>query len=201
MNYTNTALILIGFQNDYFSPNGILRSFIEESGKVTNILSNTVHLLTELANTPTSIVATPIMFTPDYQEIDDEPVGILSVIKELGAFQVNQSGSQTIPELLNFGDRIDYIIGKHGLNAFSNTELANYLYDRGIKHVVVVGTVTAVCIDSTARCAAELGFHVTILRDCTSSRTVFEQEFYCKHIFPIYANVMDHLSLLTLLNE
>ena len=201
MNYKNTALILVGFQNDYFSPNGILRNIVEESRKVTNILSNTMHLITGLVNTPTSIVATPIMFTSDYQELEPEPVGILSVIKELRAFQADQPGSETIPELLSFGDRIDYIVGKHGLNAFSNTELANYLYDRDIKHVVVAGTVTAVCVDSTARCAAELGFHVAILRDCTSSRTVFEQEFYCKHIFPIYANVTDHLSLLALLNE
>ncbi|MCF8000066.1 MAG: cysteine hydrolase, partial [Methylovulum sp.] len=84
---------------------------------------------------------------------------------------------------------------------FFQQTVRSIVYDRDIKHVVVAGTVTAVCVDSTARCAAELGFHVAILRDCTSSRTVFEQEFYCKHIFPIYANVTDHLSLLALLNE
>ena len=200
MEYTNTALILIGFQNDYFSPNGILRSVIEESGKVTNILTNTISLISSLTDTCVPIVATPIMFTENYEELEEDPVGILKTIKEVSAFQTNREGSKTIPELLQFGDRIDYITGKHGLNAFSNTELENYLKARAIKNVIIAGTVTSICIDSTGRCAAELGFNVTILSDCTSSRTIFEQEFYCKNIFPIYANVLDHQKLISLMH-
>lgn len=199
MNYSNTALILIGFQNDYFSSDGILRTVIEESGKVTNILANTIDLISKLSETVMPIVATPIMFTENYQELDDEPVGILRTIKEMGAFQTGKPGSQTIPELLQFDDRIDYIAGKHGLNAFSNTELEIYLRARNIKNLLIAGTVTSICIDSTARCAAELGFNVMVLSDCTSSRTIFEQEFYCKNIFPIYAKVLDHNKLIFLM--
>lgn len=55
-----TALILIGFQNDYFSKDGILRRVVEESSKVTGILSNTLHLIKDLEDV--LIIATYYFF-------------------------------------------------------------------------------------------------------------------------------------------
>ena len=89
MNTNNTALLLIGFQNDYFAPNGILHGIVEESSKVTNALSNTIHLLDCLEPTSVLIVETPIFFTSSYEEIV-EPIGILKTIKEVGALLLSQ---------------------------------------------------------------------------------------------------------------
>ncbi|SRR5579883_245355 len=190
-----TALILIGYQNDYFAVNGILHNVVEESAKVTNVLVNTVHLIEQLLATPVLLISTPILFTPNYEELV-EPVGILKIIKEVGAFQAGTKGAETIPELLPFKERIIEVSGKRGLNAFSCTELDTVLKRRQITHVVLAGTVTSICIDSTGRAAHERGYHVTILADCTSARTNFEQDFYCEHIFPLYANVISHSQLL-----
>ena len=60
----------------------------------------------------------------------------------------------------------------------------------GIEEVVVCGAVTSICIDSTGRAAHERGYRVTILSDCTASRTPYEQEFYCENIFPLYSKVL-----------
>jgi nicotinamidase-related amidase len=196
MNPHNTALLLIGFQNDYFSPNGILHGVIEESSKVTNALANTVHLLTALEATPVLLIETPIFFTPGYEELI-EPVGILKTIKDVGAFQAGTEGSKTIDELSPFQHRIQQVPGKRGFNAFINTNLNETLKQHQITNIVLAGTVTSVCIDSTGRYAREQGYHVTILADCTSARTVFEQSFYCDNIFPLYANVIDHIGLLS----
>ena len=76
------------------------------------------------------------------------------------------------------------------LNAFSNTELGATLEARGIEEVVLAGVVTSICIDSTGRAAAERGYRVSVLEDCTAGRTDFEQEFYCGSIFPLYARVV-----------
>lgn len=194
-----TALILIGYQNDYFSPSGILHSIIEESSKVTNVLANTVHLLQCLASTSVLTITTPIFFTPDYEELID-PIGILKKIKDVGAFQMGTTGSQTIEELIPFADQILEVPGKRGFNAFINTNLNEVLKEKGITNVVIAGAVTSICIDSTGRFAQENGYNVTILRDCTSARTVLEQEFYCDNIFPLYAQVMTHTLLLDQLN-
>jgi nicotinamidase-related amidase len=191
-----TALILIGYQNDYFSPSGILYGVIEESSKVTNVIANTVHLLQCLASTPALIITTPIFFTSNYEELID-PIGILNTIKEVNAFQMGTPGSETIEELYSFKDRIMEVPGKRGFNAFINTNLDEILKEKGITDVVLAGAVTSICIDSTGRSAHEKGYHVIILSDCTSARTVFEQGFYCSSIFPLYAEVMAHTELLS----
>ena len=192
---SSTALILIGYQNDYFSEDGILHSVIEEVERVNHVLSNTLDLIRQLTDTQALIIATPIIFTEDYSELQ-EPAGILKVVKENKAFCANSKGSETISEFSEFGDRIQEIPGKRGLNAFSNTQLDTLLQETGVKELVFAGAVTSVCIDSSARAAYEKGYRVTILSDCTTGRTIFEQDFYCSDIFPIYAEVLDHGQLL-----
>ncbi len=197
MTHSDTALILIGFQNDFFSADGILSGCIEDPETINHVLSNTIALIKQWLDTPLSMVATPIAFSASYQELDDNPVGVLFAIKQSGAFQQGSHGANTVPELLPFADRIDDIHGKHGLNAFIDTGLKDYLTARSIKNLIFAGAVTTICIDSTARYAAELGYKVTILSDCTAARTPFEQLFYCENIFPIYANVIDYQTLIT----
>jgi nicotinamidase-related amidase len=195
MDPKHTALVLIGYQNDYFAADGILHQVIEESSRVTGTLANTIDLVKHLQSTPLLVVTTPIVFTPDYSELL-EPVGILKTVKELGAFKAGTKGVETIPELLRFGERIIEVPGKRGLNAFSNTDLDNLFQQRGITNVVLAGVATSICIDSTGRSAYERGYKVSVLSDCTSGRTTFEQDFYCENVFPLYAEVLNHEQLL-----
>ncbi|MEM0980927.1 MAG: cysteine hydrolase family protein [Cyanobacteria bacterium P01_H01_bin.58] len=195
MNPNNTALLLIGYQNDYFSSDGILSSIIEESARSTNTVENTVSLLQSLVNTPTLIISTPIFFTHNYEELV-EPVGILSKIKEVGAFQEGTKGAQAIEALSPFQEKILEVPGKRGLNAFVNTNLSDVLQQRKITHLILAGAVTSVCIDSTGRSAYEQGYQVSILSDCTSARTRFEQDFYFENVFPLYAKTITSTALL-----
>ncbi|MDX8380013.1 MAG: cysteine hydrolase family protein [Gallionella sp.] len=196
MDISKTAVILIGFQKDYFESDGILHGVIEAS--VDRVLTNTLGLLTRLLSTSVTLVATPIIFTPDYSELVD-PVGILKTIRDVGAFKEGSLGAQTLDQLAEFGERITIVNGKRGLNAFHETELASLLNRLGITTVVLAGMVTSICIDSTARSAFELGFKVCVLSDCTGGRTDYEQEFYCKEIFPLYSQVKTSGELLALL--
>lgn len=182
------ALLLIGYQNDYFSEDGILRSVVEESSKDTNIIKNTVNLIQQTKDSPEIIIiSTPIVFSENYSELT-EPVGILKTIKSFGAFKKGTKGCETIDEIKQFGDSIIEIPGKLGLNAFFNTNLEETLRDHHVEHVYLAGTVASICIDSTGRSAFERGFDVTMLSDCISGRTVFEKDFYVDNIFPLYAN-------------
>jgi nicotinamidase-related amidase len=195
MNPSQTALLLIGYQNDYFSPQGVLYQVIEESTRLNNVLCNTVELLQSVTSTPVLSVTTPIFFSSTYEELTD-PVGILKTIKEAGAFQTNTFGSQIIPEIKPFEAHILEIPGKQGFNAFDKTNLDFLFKKKGIVNLVLAGAVTSICIDSTGRYAHERGYHVTVLSDCTSARTAFEQKFYCENIFPLYAEVMSHADFL-----
>jgi len=190
-----TAVILIGYQNDYFAEDGVLRGVIEEPGRASAVLANTLALIVRLQTTAALLISTPIIFTPDYAELF-EPVGILKVIKQLEAFKRGSKGAETVPQLRAFGERILQISGKRGLNAFSNTRLHETLQQQGVRDLVLAGAVTSICIDSTGRAAFEAGYAVHLLSDCTAGRTRIEQSFYCDTIFPLYAEVLDSASLL-----
>lgn len=193
MDISTTAIILIGFQNDYFSKDGALHGVIESSA--SGVLARTVNLLDRVVKTDVALISTPIYFTPDYSELLN-PVGILKVIQEAGAFRKGMVGSQAIPELACYGGRILTIEGKRGLNAFHATALEKELKNRGITDIVLAGVVTSICIDSTARSAFERGFNVSVLSDCTAGRTQYEQDYYCCEVLPLYANVITSQTLL-----
>jgi len=194
MKAETTAVILIGYQNDYFAKDGVLRPIIESDAD--QILQNTLNTLNALQDTKVLMVTTPILFTDDYRELVD-PVGILAAVKESGAFKKGSAGGETIDELREFDDRIIEVPGKRGLNAFADTELEDVLRQHHIEDVVLAGVVTSICIDSTARAAHERGFRVHVLSDVTAGRTDMEQQFYCNEIFPLYANVIEHQTLVS----
>lgn len=195
MSPEKTAIILVGFQNDYFHPSGILRSVVEDEGGIDRVRRSTLDLLGALEETEVAVLSTPIQFTDDYSELV-EPVGILRTIRELRAFRRDGVGGQPIQEIEEMGDRVLTVPGKRGLNAFSNTELDHILRDRGVTDVVLAGVVTSICIDSTGRSAHERGFSVTILSDCTGGRTRYEQDFYCREVFPLYGTVRSSTEVL-----
>ena len=189
-----TALHLIGYQNEYFSPEGALYSVVKEA--VPRVLANTSATLAGLRDSPVRLISTPIQFTQDYQELV-EPVGILKIIKEVGAFRAHSIGAQTLPMIRAYGSRILEVPGKRGLNAFSNTRLHSLLKKWQIRDVVLLGVVTSLCIESTGREAWESGYRVTIISDATAGKTEFEQNYYCSEIFPMYAEIIDHRTLLS----
>jgi nicotinamidase-related amidase len=58
------------------------------------------------------------------------------------------------------------VIDKPGTGAFHATDLQLILATRGITQLVLVGVTTGVCVSSTAREAADRGYHVLVLADC-----------------------------------
>ena len=195
MHPQTTALLLIGYQNDYFSPLGVLHQAIEEPARVTGTLRNTLALLDQLLPTSVLMVTTPIVFTPNYSELKD-PIGILKVIKDTGAFRAGSPGAETIAEFAPYRTRLLEIPGKRGLNAFSNTQLDETLQAHGIEDVVIAGVVASLCVDSSGRAAHERGYRVSILSDCLSGRTLLEQRFYVSEIYPLYASGLTSQELL-----
>ena len=190
MKAEETAILLIGYQNDYFAEDGTLHGVIAEEIQATRMLEHTLNLLREVKDTPATIIHTPILFSADYRELPN-PAGLMAKIRELGAFRRATWGGATIAEIAQFGDHILTVGGKTGFNAFGGTGLADLLEERGIKNVVILGVVTSICVDSTGRAASELGYNVTVLSDCHAGRSKAERDFYSNEVFPLYAKVVD----------
>jgi nicotinamidase-related amidase len=69
------------------------------------------------------------------------------------------------------------VVTKENPNAFLGTKLADLLGERDTRELVVLGMMTSMCVDSTVRAAAELGFDVTLVHDaCAAPDLTFEGE-------------------------
>lgn len=183
-----TALLLIGFQNDYMHPDGLLHGAIEDTEGFEKMLKNVFHIIESVDDDAVVMLHTPIVFSENYDELH-EPIGIMKVIKEAGAFKSGTVGSEIIEQFKKYGDRIQVVSGKRGLNAFSNTDLADRLGEANVERVCIAGVVTSICVDTAGRSALDLGYKVSILKDATCGMNAFEQQFYCENVFPLYADV------------
>lgn len=62
------------------------------------------------------------------------------------------------------------VVVKHYPNAFRDTGLKALLDDNGVERVVLVGAMSHMCIDATARAAADQGYAVTVVHDACATR-------------------------------
>ena len=62
------------------------------------------------------------------------------------------------------------IVYKHYPNSFRETNLLEILKEWGIERVVITGMMTHMCVDATARAAADLGFKVIVAEDACATR-------------------------------
>lgn len=62
----------------------------------------------------------------------------------------------------------DHQIIKYNYDAFIDTDLDEHLKSRGVKTVIVVGGYASVCVETTARTAAQLGYNTFVPPDLTA---------------------------------
>jgi nicotinamidase-related amidase len=66
------------------------------------------------------------------------------------------------------------VLTKSEPNGFLGTELESTLRDQGADELVVAGMMSNMCVDSTVRTAADLGFAVTVAHDsCAAAELTF----------------------------
>ena len=70
----------------------------------------------------------------------------------------------------------DLVVGKFRPDAFIGTDLEAELRRRGIESVVILGTTTEGCVESTVRSASYRDFYVVVVSDglCSCSRVLHE---------------------------
>jgi nicotinamidase-related amidase len=63
----------------------------------------------------------------------------------------------------------DLVVDKYGYGAFHGTDLDDLLRARGVASLVVIGTVTQICVEESAREAFHHGYRTTVVADGVSS--------------------------------
>jgi nicotinamidase-related amidase len=78
----------------------------------------------------------------------------------------------------------DIVVTKYTWGAFPSTDLESQLRARGVTQVVVAGVATGTGVESTARQAYELGFHVTLAIDAMTDTRAESHAYSLSHVFP-----------------
>ena len=75
-------------------------------------------------------------------------------------------------------------------SGFANTDLDFLLKQHGIDHVIVAGMRANTCIESTARYAVELGYHVTMLTDAVGAFNMEEMRAAVEIDYPVISHIV-----------
>lgn len=189
MKSTETAIVLIEYQNDFTSEGGIFHDGVKDVMNHTNMLANTIALVEKARNEGVQVIHVPISFAENYSELTSTPYGILKGVVDNGAFKKTTWGVKIIDELTpQDGDVV--IEGKRGLCGFHSTNLDFILRSRGIKNVALGGFLTNCCVESTMRTAYENGYNVITLTDCCAGLSIDEHNNAIEKDFPMFSQPM-----------
>ncbi|WP_095145345.1 MULTISPECIES: cysteine hydrolase family protein [unclassified Pseudomonas] len=83
-------------------------------------------------------------------------------------FTPGSEGAKLHPKVLNRPD--ESVVLKHFVNSFRETELQSILDQQGIESLVIVGSMSHMCVDGITRAAADLGYTVTVIHDACATR-------------------------------
>jgi nicotinamidase-related amidase len=83
-------------------------------------------------------------------------------------FTPGSEGAKLHPKVLNRAD--EPVVLKHFVNSFRETELKAVLDEHGITDLVVVGSMSHMCVDGITRAAADMGYSVIVIHDACASR-------------------------------
>ena len=142
----NPTLLIIDIQNDYF-PGGEM-----ELVKMDEAAGNAQKLLYYFRKNNL-----PIVFI---QHLATKPNASFFIPETSGA-EIHQS----IRPLDN-----ETVIVKNFPNSFRNTNLNQHLQASNSKDLVICGAMSHMCIDTTTRAAADLGYSCTLISDACATR-------------------------------
>lgn len=143
-----TALLLIDIQNDYF-PGGKmeLEGPVEAAKKANEILQ---------------CFRDHGMPTVHIQHVSCKPDATFFIPGDRGT-DINDITAHYEGEPL---------VQKHYPNSFRETNLLELLKEWEIERVIITGMMTHMCVDATARAAADLGFKVMVAEDACATRAL-----------------------------
>ncbi|MEU7763981.1 isochorismatase family cysteine hydrolase [Nocardia sp. NPDC049190] len=166
---TRTAVLLVDPYNDFLSERGKLWPLVEPVATEVSLLDNLRAVVAAGRQAHLRI-----LFVPHrrWQEGDyddwDHPNPTQRLVQQRHTFARGTIGGEFHPDFQPADGEV--IVQEHwAQSGFANTDLDFQLKQHGITHVIVIGLLANTCIESTARYAMELGYHVTLVRDATAA--------------------------------
>jgi nicotinamidase-related amidase len=166
-----TALLLVDPYNDFLSEGGKIWPRLEPIAREVGLLDNLRSIVAAVRKAGIQLFVVPHRrWEPGDYEDWAHPNPTQRAIMERHSFARGEWGGEWHPDFVP--QKGDIIIQEHwAQSGFANTNLDFQLKQHGISHVIAIGLLANTCIESTARFAMELGYHVTLVRDATAAFT------------------------------
>jgi ureidoacrylate peracid hydrolase len=181
---SRTAVIVVDMQNDFGSKGGMFdRAGIDISG-IQKAIAPTAKVLAAARQAGIKIVYLKMAFRPDLSDLGapDSPNRLrhlpFGVGKTIRAPDGRESrilirdtwNTDIVEELKPQAD--DIVIYKHRFSGFYQTDLDDRLKQLGIKHLIITGCTTSVCVEATVRDAMFRDYLCVVLTDCMNQPTL-----------------------------
>jgi ureidoacrylate peracid hydrolase len=172
-----TAIVVVDMQNDLCADGGVFQTLGYDITSVRRPIPAIRRLLTAARSARVAIVYVNMTTFPSYESW--APSYIRFNLQQIGLPQglfYTQPGTwgwQVIDELAPNAD--DLIVSKWRSSGFVGTNLDMVLRGRGIETVVVCGTATYACVESTVRDAMHLDYYPVVAPECVSG---YDQELH-----------------------
>jgi nicotinamidase-related amidase len=164
-----TALLFVDPYNDFLSDGGKFWPMVKGVANDVGLLDNLRTITAEIRKSGIQIFIVPHRrWEPGDYEGWDHPTPYQVASGQAQAFAKGSWGGEWHPD---FAPQPGDLIAKEhwGSSGFANTDLDFLLKQRRIVKVIVVGLLANTCIECTSRYAAELGYHVTLVKDATAA--------------------------------
>ena len=182
---SHTALLVIDMQNDFCDDEGACARNGQDV-RVVQAIVPTLHRLTQAAR---DAGATVIFIRVAHDETTNSDVFLeRRVGRKEDVATEGTWGAEWFADLCPVAN--DIVITKHRFSAFINTPLDLVLRSRGIKTLVLTGTATNVCVESTARDGHMLDYYVVLPEDGSASPDVTAHEATLHNIRRHFGNVV-----------
>jgi len=164
-----TALLFIDPYNDFLSEGGKVWPAIQAIAREVGLLDN-LRAIQSAARAAgvRKIVVPHRRWQPGDYECWCHPSPTQKLLMTRQTFAKGTWGGEWHPDFGPQGD--DIVVHEHWASSgFANTDLDLQLRQLGVTHVIVVGLLANTCVETTARYAQEMGYHVTLVKDATAA--------------------------------
>jgi nicotinamidase-related amidase len=168
-----TGLLLVDPYNDFLSDGGKLWPRVKEVAEKVGLIGNLKAVVKAAREKGIQVFIVPHRrWEPGDYDRWRHPNPSQIAVGKRQSFAKGTWGGEWHPDFVPQAG--DVIIKEHwGQSGFANTDLDQQLKQHGVEKVIVIGLLANSCIESTARFAMELGYHVTLVTDATAA---FSQE-------------------------
>lgn len=185
-----TGLLIVDPYNDFISEGGKLYGACSATMKTLNTVEHMKQILAA-----SRAAGVQVFFVPHHRAKDHD----FDNWKYMAPVQAGAARAKVFAEGTWGGEFHpdfkpqpgDVVAQTHWMSSgFADTDLERQLRAHGVERVIIVGLRANTCIESTMRYAAELGFHVTLVKDAIGAFNMEEIKSATELNGPSYASAI-----------